>query len=480
MNYYIQKLMPEKLRKIKSMSSRQRWYEMRASLWLLPLIYLLIAVAVAIGAYYLEFGLQPDISMPSLFTTTYSLTETMYSTMLSGVLTLNAFTFNSILVVLTSFSGQFTPRVLFNFIADRRTQHAIGVFNLCFFFLLLGFFFLTSSMTEYTILPVLGVVATSASVINFVLFINHATKWMQVSNITTNMKEESQQRILNTLVHDLEAYRNKSEQAMHTPKTHGEPHIVASETTGFIQVIDFGKIVREAAKDGLVVRMERRIGDFVLEGIPIFSYWKTEEEPSLPVNEKKYRDFIYLGRSKTEVQDIEFGIRKLTEIAIKAIGNHEPMTAQEAIYQLTDLLFSISKVTRFTSSLTDETDTLRLVMKDEQFPYYVYSAFAHIASYAEEKPEITLTLLEALTILSRAMEAKNQNCCWHYGKSIARHYRGKLAQDYDQVTFMNHLEELSGLVEDQAKFHEMLDDFVAQDLLDQHMVDKKKQAIFNR
>jgi uncharacterized membrane protein len=259
------------------------------------------------------------------------------------------------------------------------------------------------------------------------------------------------------------------------PETEGEPNVVASETTGFIQVIDFGKIVKEAAKDGIVVRLDRRIGDFVLEGIPIFSYWKTTEEPDLPVNEKKYRNFMYLGKSKTEVQDIEFGIRKLTEIAIKALGNDEPMTAQDAIYQLTDLVFSISKVTRFTSYLTDDNDTLRLIMKDEQFSYYVYSAFTYIASYAEEKPGVTLTLLEALVILSKALETKDKNCCWHYGKSIARNYAGKLPQDYDQVTFMNHLEQLSGSVNDKGKFYEMLDDFVEKNLLEKKLVDRKKQ-----
>ncbi|WP_022794092.1 DUF2254 domain-containing protein [Marinococcus halotolerans] len=475
MKYSLQQLMPKKLRQIKSMSSRQRWYELRSSLWVLPAIYIILAVLLAIGAYYVEFGLEPAFAMAPILSTGYSLTQTMYSTLLSGVLTLNAFTFNSILVVLTSFSGQFTPRVLFNFISDRRTQHSIGIFNLCFFFLLIGFFFLNSSMEQYTVFPVLGVLATAVSVINFILFINHATKWMQVPSITTNMKEESQQRILNTLLYDLEAHRAKDKSEVREPETEGEPNVVASETTGFIQVIDFGKIVKEAAKDGIVVRLDRRIGDFVLEGIPIFSYWKTNEEPDLPVNEKKYRNFMYLGKSKTEVQDIEFGIRKLTEIAIKALGNDEPMTAQDAIYQLTDLVFSISKVTRFTSYLTDDNDTLRLIMKDEQFSYYVYSAFTYIASYAEEKPGVTLTLLEALVILSKALETKDKNCCWHYGKSIARNYAGKLPQDYDQVTFMNHLEHLSGSVNDKDKFYEMLDDFVEKDLLEKKLVDRRKQ-----
>ena len=89
-------------------------------------------------------------------------------------------------------------------------------------------------MDQYTVFPVLGVLATAVSVINFILFINHATKWMQVPSITTNMKEESQQRILNTLLYDLEAHRAKDKSEVREPETEGEPNVVASETTGFI------------------------------------------------------------------------------------------------------------------------------------------------------------------------------------------------------------------------------------------------------
>lgn len=470
----IRRMLPKKIRQMMSMSYRQQWYEIRSSLWVLPAIYIMLAAVLSAVAYWAEFGLQPAFNSLPVFSTEYSLTQTMYSTMLSGVLTLNAFTFNSILVVLTSFSGQFTPRVLFNFIADRKTQHSIGIFNLCFFFLLFVFFFLDSSMSEYVIFPISGVVVTSVSVINFILFINHATRWMQVSSITTSMKEESQLRILNTLVYDLEPYRPQDPNRVFRENTHGGAHVVASERTGFLQVVDFGKLIREARKDGIVIQMERRVGDFVMEGITLFKYWKTDSSADMAINEQKFRQFLYLGHSKTEVQDLEFGIRKLTEIAIKSIGNDEPMTAQDAIYQLTDLLFSISKVTKFTPYLTDEDETLRLIMQDEEFSFYVYSAFSHIASYAENDPVVTNSLLEALVILSKALNTKDRNCCWHYGKVIARGFTGQFKYDYDQLKFVNNIEALSENSEDEEPFQSFVRDFIDRGVIQEKHIPERQ------
>lgn len=53
------RMMPAPIKRLISMSSRQRWHETRASLWVLPAIYIFIAVLLSIISFWIEFSLRP-------------------------------------------------------------------------------------------------------------------------------------------------------------------------------------------------------------------------------------------------------------------------------------------------------------------------------------------------------------------------------------------------------------------------------------
>ncbi|GEK57678.1 hypothetical protein MHA01_05830 [Marinococcus halophilus] len=458
------RMMPAPVKRLLSMSSRQRWHETRASLWVLPAIYIIIASLLSIVSFWIEFSLRPGWTLLSAFTTEYSLTQTMYSTMLSGVLTLNAFTFNSMLMVLTNMSNQFTPRVLINFISNRRTQHAIGIFNLCFFYLLIVFFFLDSSISQYTIFPIAGILMTALSVLNFILFINHATKWMQAPSITTDMKKQSEERILNTLHYDLEKYRadnpNHLRLSYLPQKEQDRAHKVACETSGYLQIIDFGKLIQEAQKDGIVLQLHCHIGDFLLPDLTLFSYWTTEETSVDQVDEQKYRRMLFLGDRQNEIQDLSFGVQKLKDIAVKAVANDEPGTLKDTLYQLIDLLLSIAKVTSFTPYLSDGENTLRIVMKQEYFSDYLYTAFGHISVYVKNDPVLTNMLLETLVLLARSLPEDKKSICWHYGQVVAQSFAEKFAYEFEQRSFYTHLHTLSVEARDPKTFQKLVQEFI--------------------
>lgn len=462
-------LLPPAVKRLQSMSKRQRWHEIRASLWVVPALYIALAVLLAFISYWVEFGLRPGWALLSAFTTEYSLTETMYSTMLSGVLTLNAFTFNSMLMVLTNVSNQFTPRVLLNFISNRRTQHAIGIFNLCFFYLLIVFFFLDGAMNQYTVFPIAAIVMTGFSVLNFVLFINHAVKWMQPPSIANDMKQQSQKRILNTLNRDLEAYRAKNPETVvhpnYSPLEQTHAHTIACETTGYMQIIDFGKLIQQAKHDGVVLQLRVSVGDFLLPGFVLLNYWKVAGENQPPLDETKYRQLLFLGDRKTEVQDLGYGVQKLKDIAIKAVANDEPGTFEDALHQMVDLLRSIAKVTSFTSYLTDDTETLRLIMKQEDFHDYLYRAFGHISVYVKYDPVLTNTLLQAIVFLSYSLADGEKKSCWHFGQVVAQSFAETFAYETEQLAFYTSLETLSIEARDPETFHRLIEEFIQNGLL---------------
>jgi uncharacterized membrane protein len=92
---------------------------------------------------------------------------------------------------------------------------------------------------------------------------------------------------------------------------------VVARKTGYIESIDGDALLAWAWKHGTIARMERAIGEFVVEGVPLISVAGLAEpngEASAEVNE-----IFVISRHRTMQQDAGFGIRQLVDIAMKAV-----------------------------------------------------------------------------------------------------------------------------------------------------------------
>ena len=204
----LEKILPSSIRKYLLMSKRQRMHEIRLTIWYMPFLYICLSILLVVITLYLDLQLEISQYMSDFLSMDASVTRILVSTLIGGVLTLSAFTLNSLLVVLTTFSGQFSPRMLLNFISDKQTQHALGIFNGSFVYVLLLFLFIGSSKKEmFVAAPMITIGLAFLSAITFIFFINHVSTWMQVHNITYHMKQVSEGMIHQTLKKDLEAHR---------------------------------------------------------------------------------------------------------------------------------------------------------------------------------------------------------------------------------------------------------------------------------
>src|SRR5690625_6554648 len=80
-------------------------------------------------------------------------------------------TFSMIMVVLTTFSGQFSPRTLQTFISDRMTQNVLAIFISGFTYDIIVFFQLKSPNTKVLFIsPIIAVIIAIIAAIFFVLY----------------------------------------------------------------------------------------------------------------------------------------------------------------------------------------------------------------------------------------------------------------------------------------------------------------------
>ncbi len=392
----------------------------------------MLSICLAVLTLYLDLGLELSQYIDAKFSSQAQLTRMLVSTLIGGILTLSAFTFNSLLVVLTTFSGQFSPRMLLNFVADKKTQHVLGIFNGSFIYVLTVFLFISNNNSEqYFAVPITTVFLALFAAVTFIYFINHATTWMQVHNITYNMKNISKKIITFSLLKEIEPYRIKENTKLDDKEYPKDGHRIVSHESGYIQLVDFSKLIDLAKRDNLVVRFEYGIGEHVLSGAPILTYWK---EKDTAINELEYLNTLEIGHKQTEIQDLEFGVNKLSEIAIKALGNNDPKTAANTIHQMSELLQTIAKMTRFSPFLVDEEKNIRVILKEEDFEFYLYRGFGYIRHYADDNWIIITDIISSLATMAESMDDQFHDDLWNFAiqtaKGVATHEIYNLDRKY--------------------------------------------------
>ncbi|MFC7061050.1 DUF2254 family protein [Halobacillus seohaensis] len=96
------------------MNRTQVWVRIRDSFWFLPAVYSLLALIMVTIVNGLDTWLVPLIqdSMPFFFFMEKSVAQAMCGSLITSILTMTTISFSTILVVLTTYTTQFSPRTL--------------------------------------------------------------------------------------------------------------------------------------------------------------------------------------------------------------------------------------------------------------------------------------------------------------------------------------------------------------------------------
>ncbi|MBN9654212.1 DUF2254 domain-containing protein [Halobacillus sp. GSS1] len=421
------------------MSKRQRKSELKSTIWFMPFWYIVGAIGLSAFTFYLDYVVDVGLYLPPAIGFSGQTLQVLLSALVGGVLTLSAFTINSLLVALTTFSGQFSSKMLVNFVSDRATQHVLGIFNGSFIYVLLNFLYVTHEEEEYIVAtPVLSILTAITAAVTFIYFINHTTTWMQVHNISFNMNAKSKQ-VQHSLEKELKPYHMEKEIEVESLPDESEGKVIKTRQSGYLQVADFSRLIKQAESDDILLRFDVRIGEFVLEGTPLLTYW----ESGKTVNPDHYYKSIEIGVKQTEIQDLEYGLIKLAEVAIKALGHNDPLTVTNTIHQIADLLKSIGQSTDFSPYLFDEEEELRVILNRKDFRYYLHKGFATIREYADQNSAVMTELLTMIKVLSKTVDEGYHNDLWEFARQTILGFDNDSMYENDCLYMLEQLSELA-------------------------------------
>lgn len=106
------------------------FYKTINSVWFKPAVISTISFILALLTGEFDTGGYEEIKnfLPPFFLTSLELSRTILSVLAAALMTMTIFTFSTTMVVLTTYSSQYSPRVVNNFLQDDQTMSTLGYF----------------------------------------------------------------------------------------------------------------------------------------------------------------------------------------------------------------------------------------------------------------------------------------------------------------------------------------------------------------
>ncbi|MBT2571834.1 DUF2254 domain-containing protein [Planococcus sp. ISL-110] len=410
---------------------------LKEKLWLTPALYIMMAVLLSITFFYVDLlyieSLKPYI--PSVLLTNVDLAKTIMGSLSGALLTMTTFTFSTILVVLTMYSAQFSPRTLKNFIHDKTTWRVLGIFLSGFIYNTLSLLFMRDDLyTTDVISTFVGIVIAFFCLSTFAYFIHYIATLVQVGQLVNELIGDTEEAI--SKLKELQ----ESEEGQETEwNPIGIKEIHRAEKEGYIQFLTFDKLVDYAEKHELKVEILVQTGDYVYEGKPIFHVFKINE------TEVSVGDFYSLGTSRTSEQDLYFAIQKLVEVALRAIspGVNDPNTANEIIVRLGRLLGQLGQLKTGPFLLGGDKNKERVLYRFPSYKNMLYKTFYQLSHYGKEDISVLLSIIESLTVAAELVPKRHHQELWDTHGYILEAVDTEGLKSFDHETLQERVDQLA-------------------------------------
>ena len=360
----------------------------RESLWLLPSIAVVGAVAAGLVLADVRGG-------PHLFEGSAAEAREILAIVAGAVITVAGTVFSLTVLALEMAASNYSPRLLRNFLADRKTQLALSVLVATFAYiltLLRGF----PADTETSQLPQAGLAlaaaATLGSLFTIIYYLHHISQAIRIESILLHVERTTLATVHRT-------HRTGLETAP-LPDPPPDAAKVPAAASGYVQSVDLPELARDCASLGVIVRLEACIGDHIVEGTTLARAWGTGDAiPDAQELRHLVNANVEVSFERTLGQDISFGIRQLVDIAVRAISPavNDPTTATEAIRHLAVVLTAIAPHSCGPRLGRDDDGRERVYIPTPSFADYLQQAVAQIRRYGAGEPEVLRALLHTLT-----------------------------------------------------------------------------------
>lgn len=383
------------------------WDRLRESFWFLPAL-------MAAGAIALSFGLT---SLDAVVDDrTYRRHDWIYlfgpegarailSAIASSMITVAGLTFSITMLTLQLASSQFGPRLLRNFLRDRGNQLVLGTFIATFVYCLLVLRTVKgvegSSFVPHISVAV-GILLSIASLAVLIYFIHHTAHSIRVETILASLAAETGAAIERLFPEKVgrEVPAEREPDRSMAPVDAATARLIRPERSGYVQMVDGDALMNRAVDLGIVVHLAVGPGAFVTPDDVLMS-----AAPGARIDAAAadgLRAALVIGAERTPNQDLAFSIRRIVEIAQRALSPsvNDPTTAIYCIDRLGEALARLAERKMPEARRLDPEGHLRIVVQPVSFATLAHDSFSAVARYGMADADVVRALLRMLDRLA--------------------------------------------------------------------------------
>lgn len=370
-----------------------------SSLWFVPAVS--VTSSLIVGLVLSDPGIATTLEGGGpWFVGTPEGARAILSTVAGSTITVTGLTFSLTVVALQMASTQFTPRLLSTFLSDRGNQAVLSVFLSTFVYSLVVLRAVRSATEEQdpfvpSVAIVLALILTLLSVVMLVYFFHHLTQQLRVERVLEEVRGET----LSLVRSHFRDHENDHDGEL--PQVPDGASVVRSQSTGYLQMLQLDRLRDVAEEHGIVIRLRPEVGLHVTEGTTLAWVWKVDGAP-LTVGDELSDDIqsrIHLGPDRNLHQDVAFGIRRLVDIAAKALspGINDPTTAVAAIGAMSEILCELADCRLGPRLRRDDEERIRVAVPNPTFTQILALACDQPRRYGQAEPAVLIALLTMLT-----------------------------------------------------------------------------------
>lgn len=297
-------------------------------------------------------------------------------------------TFSITVAALSLASGQMGPRLLRNFIRDSGNQYALGIFLGTFAYALVVLR-TVRSVEEVAFVPHLGVTGALLlallCVATLVWFVHHVATSINVETVIDVVHGE-----LSVAIDRLDRGDPATVTGSDTPRG----VLVTLAERGYLRAVDHDGLADWAEETGAIVVLLVRPGDYLFPGAAVAELirGRGSEEAGRAI-----RAAFSLGSRQAAAQDLEFAVRQLVEIALRALspGINDPFTAIAVLDRLGAALCKIAP-RRLPGPTIERGGRVVLHREVTDYAGLCDAMFHMIRQNAAGSPAVLIRLLETL------------------------------------------------------------------------------------
>ncbi|MCE7026770.1 DUF2254 domain-containing protein [Jiella avicenniae] len=427
-----------------------QYYErISASYWFIPSVMAIVAAILAFVLIELD-GLVPNDALgssPFLYATQPDGARAILSAIGGSMIGVAGTVFSVTMAAVVFASGSFGPRLLTNFMNDRGNQVTLGVFVATFVYSMLVLRSVRDGGDESVFgqmfvpnLAIFGAIILAIFSIGVLIyFIHHVPSNIHISNVIAGVG----QGLLKRIDQEFPAEPNRSAEEDDNVRWQVPPCFrgegdrkagkrvawerqegsgddgarpfgeIASDRTGYLQIIDRGSLIEAAKAADVVVRLTCSPGVFVHHGRTLFQVWPAERCGE-DIRDRLLSS-IAAGNSRSPRQDINFLFDELVEIAGRALspGVNDPYTAITCLDWLKAAMAAIAARPPGDPYIVDADGRLRAIIEAGDFTSFIEIGFGHLRQYAASDMIAGQHFLTCLGELMPACRTEDQRRAVH-------------------------------------------------------------------